>query len=164
MTLEMTSKKPPSSTASASDVFSFQLEDDDDGMSTLKRNVAKSGILPGSSTLQRLPKGLPETIEEKDKSAEVANVESLEEEEATTTFKFPADLLVNDVLENVDAFSYSGDIDLDIENTTCTFLDLPAMSSSVSNPSLQSMTSETDVYVTSFTNPLLMMENKETRL
>ena len=149
----MTSKKQLSSPASASDVFAFQLADDDDGLSTPKRNVAKSGIPSGYSTNQCLPKSLPETIEEKAKSSKVADVESLEEEEATTIFKLPVHRLLSKGLEIVEPSSYGGDTDHDFEK--CTYFVLPAIPHAISNPSLQSTASETHVHVTNFENPLV---------
>ena len=151
-TLEMTSKKPRATTASTSDEFSFQFFDDDDGMSTLKRNVAKSGMLSGLSTLQRIPKSLPETIGEKERAAELADAEISEEEEASTTFKLPTHQLLSDTVETVEQLSQGGDKDYEFEENVC--FSLPTVPHSTSNPSLHSTASETDAQVTSFNNPL----------
>ena len=138
-TLKMISRQPCTTNASASEEFSFQLSDDDDAMSTLKRNVAKS-------------RSLPETIAEKEKVAELADIESLEEEGAMTTFKLPAQLLVSGSMEFAEEFSLGGDADHDFEKSTC--FTLPVMPHSTSNPSFQSITSETDAQETSINNPM----------
>ena len=157
----MTTKQKQATTASTSGEFSFKLTDDDDGLSTLKRNVAKSGILSGQSTLQRMPKSLPETIAEKERAIELDDVESLEEEDATTTFKMPIHLLASTGFEKVEEFPFGEDADYDCEKST--YFTLPSMPHSISDPSLQSTASEIDAHETSFGNPLFKKEDAETR-
>ena len=138
-TLQTTSKWQHATTASKSDEFSFTItddgdDDDDDGISTPRQNIAKSGIPSRHSTHQCIPKSLPKMIAEKEMAAELDDVENLAEDEATTTFKMPVHVLVNDGFEKVK--------------------ELPAVSHSISNPSLQPTTSETDAHETSLYNPL----------
>ena len=148
-TLEMTSKQQQvTSTSTCADFSLNKLSDDEDGMNTLKRNVAKSGILSGSSTLQRTLKSIPEAIAEKEKCAELAEVEILEEEDATTPLKLPVHL--SDGLEIVDQLSLDGDPDHCLEKG------LPAMPLSTANPNLQSKTSESG-----FTNPIFVGKDEE---
>ena len=157
----MTAKQQHAATASASGEFSFKLTDDDDGLSTLKRNVAKSGLLSGQSTLQRMPESLPETIAEKERAVELDDVERLEEEEATTTYKMPLHLLTSNGFEKIEEFPFGEDIDHDCEKST--YFSLPSMPHSISNPSLHSTASEIDAHGTSFGNPLFTKEDAETR-
>ena len=156
----MTSRQQHATTASANDEFSLRLSTDDDGISTLKRNVAKSGILSGLSTLQRTPRSLPETIAEKEKAAELADIESSEEKGTTTTFKLPTQLIVSDSLEIIERISLGGDTDYEFEQST--YIRLPAMPYSTSNPNLQSMTLEADEQETSLYNPMFMEKDEET--
>ena len=144
-------------TTSANDEFSVKVsnDDDDNGKSTLKLNLAKSGILPGLSTIQHAPLSLPETIAEKEEAAEFADIEGSEKVKVTTTFMLPLhvqeDVIENDGFENTEKFSLPGEeMDYDVENAC---LALPTMSHSTSSRSLLSTKSETSVHITSFTTP-----------
>ena len=149
----MTSKPQQVTTTSACVDFSFKLSDDNDGMSTLKQNIAKSGILTESSTLEHMLKSIPQAIAEKEKSAELVDIESLEEKEAITPLKLQAHL--SDGLEIVNQLSLDGDQDHGLEKS------LSAMPLSTSNPSLQSATSETGH---GFNNTIFVGKDDETCL
>ena len=151
-------------TTTAKDEFSFNAPiDDGDGHDTLKHDLAKSGVLSGLSTIQHMSMSLPETITEKEEAAEFAGIKDLEESRVSTTFKLPPhvqdDIIVNNGLEEAEKYSLlGGETDHSMEGT---YLNLPTMPHSISNPSLLSIRSESDSHIISFTNPMFVEEDEE---
>ena len=152
-TLQMASKQQQVTSTSSCVEFSLKLSDDNEGMNTLKQNIAKSGIVSGSSTLQCNLKSVPEAIAEKEKSTELAEVESLQKENATTALKLPVHL--SDGLEIADQLSLDGDQGHSLEKSSS------AMPLSNSKSSLQSKTSETGHC---FNNPIFVGKDDKTCL
>ena len=158
-TLTKTTRQEHPITASVNDESSIRLSHDKDENGTLKRNLAKSDLTSGLSTIQRMPMNIPEVIAEKEEAVELAGVESLEETRPATTFKLPPDIILHCNSETAEQPSLNEGTECNVEKGSS--FSLSTMPLSISNPSVYSPWSETDQQITILGNPMTV-EDEET--